>query len=83
MKHRLEHEHSENASHWGWCSCGDWSGGPCTTAAEIRSGHRTHVADEVAREAVETPIGWPAWDDDEDPDEWAEALTREEVMGCR
>lgn len=65
MKHLIDTDRV-GATVWAYCSCGDWSARACTSEAEARTEHGDHVRQERDRQAMETPIGFPAWDDPTD-----------------
>lgn len=62
MNHTLDIE-KVGATVWGYCSCGDWSARSCANETEARREHAEHRRGVRLNRDLETPVGFPAWDD--------------------
>jgi hypothetical protein len=77
IRHRLDTELCPSGW-WGWCSCRNWSAGPCQEEHDVDSAHRMHVGIAAFEEAEDDDlIDWldGAYDTD--------AITREEWLHAR
>lgn len=87
--HHLDPEKCD-AGWFGWCSC-SWSTGPLSTERAVKADHKAHLrAVRLEQDDDELSLTWLMFDADPqsvDTDRDAyhgyEALTYEEVMGCR